>query len=77
MANFFFFLFVSIFSLLCCFVGYCEWDPSELVSVMERNLSYSMKILHELCESRIYKGIGKKIFEEQRDEDWRSIDDVG
>ncbi len=45
--------------------------------MMERNLGCSMKIFHELCESRIYKGIGKKIYEEQRDEDWRNIYDVG
>jgi hypothetical protein len=45
--------------------------------VMERNSNCSMKTLHELCESRLYKGIGMKIFGEQRDEDGRSIFDVG
>jgi hypothetical protein len=44
---------------------------------MERNLGYSMKILQELCESWFYKGIGRKIFGERRDEEWRGIYDVG
>jgi hypothetical protein len=44
---------------------------------MERNLDFSMKTLHELCESRFCKGIGKKIYGEQRDEDWRNIYDAG
>ncbi len=64
---------------LVCFVvlqvimkGLCE-----SVSVMERNLSSSIKILHELCESRIYNEIGRKIYGEQRDEDWRNIYDAG
>jgi hypothetical protein len=36
-----------------------------------------MKTLHVLCESRLYKGIGRKIYGEQKDEDGRSIFDVG
>jgi hypothetical protein len=49
----------------------------ELVSMMERNPNYSMKTFNELCESWFYEGIGRKIFGEQRDKDWRNICDVG
>jgi hypothetical protein len=45
--------------------------------MMECNLACSMKIFHELCESRFYEGIGRKIFGEQKDENWKSIYDVG
>jgi len=45
--------------------------------VMERNPSCSMKTLHELCELQFYNEIGKKIFEEQKDEVKRSLFDVG
>jgi len=44
--------------------------------VMERDPGCSMKTLHELCESRICEGIGKKNFGEQRDEDWKNIYDA-
>jgi hypothetical protein len=43
---------------------------------MERDPDCSMKTLHELCESQICEGIGKKNFGEQRDEDWRNIYDA-
>jgi hypothetical protein len=39
-------------------------DLGELVSVMERDLDYSMKTLHELCESRLYEGISEEISRE-------------
>ncbi len=52
-------------------------DLGELVSVMERDLDYSMKTLHELCESQLCKGIGEEISGERRDEEWRNIYDVG
>jgi hypothetical protein len=45
--------------------------------MMERNPGYSMKTLHVLCESWFYEGIGRKNSWEQKDEDWRSIYDVG
>jgi hypothetical protein len=45
--------------------------------VMERNPGYSMKTLHVLCESWFYKGIGRKISEKRRDEDWKNIYDAG
>ncbi len=41
--------------------------------MMEHNLGCSMKTLHVLCESQFCKRIGRKIFGEQKDEDWRSI----
>jgi hypothetical protein len=44
---------------------------------MERDLDYSMKTLHELCESQLCKGIGEEISGERRDEEWRNIYDVG
>jgi hypothetical protein len=43
-------------------------DLGELVLVMERNPSCSMGTLYELCESRLYKGIGVEISGKQRDE---------
>jgi len=72
----------------CQRICFCFWfvllfcrllrrDLGELVLAMERNLGYSMKILQELCESWFYKGIGRKIFGERRDEEWRGIYDVG
>jgi hypothetical protein len=45
--------------------------------MMERYPNYSMKILDELCESWFCKEIGKKSSWEQKDEDGRSIFDVG
>jgi hypothetical protein len=36
-----------------------------------------MKTFHELCESRFYKEIGRKISGEQRDEVMKSIFDAG
>jgi hypothetical protein len=35
-----------------------------------------MRIIHELCESWLYKGIGREIFGKRKDEEWRSIYDV-
>jgi hypothetical protein len=49
----------------------------EFVSMMERNPNYSMKILHELCESQFYKEINRKISREQKVEDGKRIFDVG
>jgi hypothetical protein len=45
--------------------------------MMECNPSYSLKTFHELCESQFYEGVGRKIYGERRDEDWRSIYDAG
>ncbi len=45
--------------------------------MMECNPYYSMKTLMELCESRFYEEIGRKIFAQQRDEVMRSIFDAG
>jgi len=47
-------------------------DLGELVSMMEHNPGCSMKILHELCESQLYKGIDKEISREQREEEWKN-----
>jgi hypothetical protein len=44
---------------------------------MERNPDCSMKTFHEMCESQLCEGIGKKISREWRDEDWKNIYDVG
>jgi hypothetical protein len=65
-------LFSDLFLFFDLFVSLWR-DPSELVSMMERNLDSSMKTLHVMCESRFYKGIDMKIFGEQRDKDWKSI----
>ncbi len=51
-------------------------DPNELVSMMEHNFDYSMKSFHELCESHLCMGIGKKIYGERKDEDGKNIFDV-
>ncbi len=64
-----------LFVLLLCKL--LQKDLGELVSMMERNPDCSMKTFHELCESWFCEGIGKKIYEEQRDEDWKSIYDIG
>jgi hypothetical protein len=40
---------------------------------MEHNPGYSMKTFHVLCESQFCEGIGKKMYGEQKDEDWRNI----
>jgi hypothetical protein len=45
--------------------------------MMEHNRDYSMKTFQELCESRFCKGIGRKIYGEGRDEDWKGIYDAG
>jgi hypothetical protein len=47
-------------------------DLGELISVMEHDPSYSMKTLHELCESWFCEGIGEEISREWRDEEWKS-----
>jgi hypothetical protein len=73
--NLFMILFRIWFVLLLCRL--LRRHLGELVFVMERNPSCSMKALHELCESRFYNEIGKKISREQRDEDWRCIYDAG
>jgi hypothetical protein len=52
-------------------------ELGEFVFAMERNPSYSMKTLDELCESRFCKGIGKKTSRERRDEDGRRIFEAG
>jgi predicted solute-binding protein len=52
-------------------------DLGELVSVMERDPSYSMETLYELCESRLREGIGEEILREWRDEEKKNIYDVG
>jgi hypothetical protein len=36
-----------------------------------------MEIFYELCESRLWEGIGKEISREQRDEEKGSIYNVG
>jgi hypothetical protein len=45
--------------------------------MMERNPNCSMKTLCELYESQFCKEIGRMISGERRDEDGRSIFDVG
>jgi flagellar biosynthesis protein FlhB len=52
-----------VFLFLVCFVIYrLLWkDLGELVSVMERDLGYSMETFYELCESQLRKGIGEEI----------------
>jgi hypothetical protein len=68
--------------------GLCFWfvlllcrllrrDLGELVSMMEHNPGYSMKTLHELCESWFCEGIGKKISWERKGENGRNIYNVG
>jgi hypothetical protein len=51
-------------------------DLGELVSMMERDLSYSMEIVYELYESWLYAGIGVEISRERRDGE-KNIYDVG
>jgi hypothetical protein len=59
---FFYFWFILLFCKLL-------WrDLSELVSVMEHDLGYSMEIHYELCESWLYEGTGEEISGEWRDE---------
>jgi len=67
-------LFSSLFLFFICFVvlQVMQRDLGELVSMMEHNLGCSLKTLRELCESQFYKGIGKEISREQRDEEWKS-----
>jgi hypothetical protein len=65
------FWFISLFCRLL------QGDLGELVSVMEHDPDCSMKTFHELCESMLYKGIGKEISGERKDEEWKSIYDVG
>lgn len=67
--------FCFCFVLLSCKL--LREDLGELVSMMECDPDCSMKTLYELCESRLCKGIGEEILEERRDEEWRSIFDVG
>ncbi len=73
--NLFFDLFLFLIFFLFCML--LRKDPRELVLMMERNLSCSMKILHVFCESWFYKGIARKIYGEGKDEDGRNIFDVG
>ncbi len=61
------------------FCYFADYDERSLVisSMMEHNLSCSMKTLHELCESWFWEEIGRKISREQKDEVMKSIFDVG
>jgi hypothetical protein len=54
--------FVFWFVLLFCRL--LQGNLSKLVSVMECDLGYSMKTLHELRESQFCKGIGKELYGE-------------
>jgi hypothetical protein len=49
----------------------------ELVSVMERNLGYSMDIFYELCESRFWWRISAKLSREWKDMERRKLYEVG
>ncbi len=53
------FWFVSIFGFVLLFCRLLRRDFGELVSMMERDPSYSMETLYELCESRLCKGIAR------------------
>jgi hypothetical protein len=59
-----------VFFLFFCFwfvLLFCKllWkDLGELVFVMERDLSCSMEIVYELCESQLCVGIGVEILKE-------------
>jgi hypothetical protein len=70
-----YFLFIFWLGLLFCKL---LWGGlSELVSMMERNPSYSMDTLYELCESRFCKRIGAKLSRERKDKEKGIIYDVG
>jgi hypothetical protein len=71
-------LFLICFCIWCVLLLCRLWrrELGELVFVMERNPSCSLKILHELCESWFYKEIGKKSSGEQRGEVMRTIFDI-
>ncbi len=59
-------LFFGLFRFFVCLL-FCRllWrDLSEMVSVMECDHSCSMETLYELCESRLYEGIGEEIARE-------------
>jgi hypothetical protein len=66
-----------VFWFVLLFCRLLQGDFGELVSVMGCNLDYSMKFFYELCESQLCEGIGKEIFGEQRDKEWKNIYDVG
>ncbi len=53
-----------VFWFVLLFCRLLQGDFGELVSVMGCNPDCSMKIFHELCESRLCEGIGKEIFGE-------------
>jgi hypothetical protein len=50
-----------IFWFVLLFCRLLQRVLGELVSVMECDLSCSINTLHEMCESRLYEGIGKEI----------------
>ncbi len=68
----------DVFLFLVCFVTLqIMMKGAWWVSfVMECNSSGLMKILHEFYESRFWEEIGKKIFEEWKDEVIKSIFDA-
>jgi hypothetical protein len=53
-----------VFWFVLLFCKLLQGDLGELVSVMEHDLNCSMKIFHELCESRLCEGIDKEISRE-------------
>ncbi len=53
-----------VFWFVLLFCKLLQGDLGELVSMMERDLGYSVKFFHELCESRLCEGIDKEISRE-------------
>jgi len=59
------FLICFYFWFILLFCRLLQRDLSELVSVMEHNPGCLMEIFYELCESRLYEGIGEEISREK------------
>jgi len=53
-----------VFWFVLLFCRLLQGDLGELVSMMECDLGCSVKIFHELCESRLCEGIDKEISRE-------------
>jgi len=68
--------FISLFFCFWFVLLFCRllWsDLGELVSMMERNLGYSMDIFYELCESWFCEWIGAKLLGELEDEEKKNM----
>jgi hypothetical protein len=70
-----FFCFVCFWFILL-FCGLLWRDLGVLILVIEHNCGRSMEIFYELCESRLYEGIGEEISGEWKDKEKRNIYDA-